>query len=110
MPPQKSNWTSKLSFSVHTYGYKCKKWVIYLIAHSDFKLNALKYIMLLHFGLFPAMIQFVTFNTTKQFHMCSFLSSGKFITRFKTKKKLPIGESGMKYVGNKLFGKVVLIP
>jgi len=77
-----------------------KKWVIYLISQSDFKLNALKYIMLLHFGLFPAMIQFITFNTAKQF-LCSQTSICGNI-HFKTKKKIPFGVSGMKYVCNKL--------
>ena len=60
------------------------KWVIYLISQSDFKLNALKYIMLLHFGLFPAMIQFITFNTTTNF-FCSQTSICGNI-HFKTKK------------------------
>ena len=70
---------------------------IYLITRSDFKLNALRYIMLLHLELFPAMIQFVTFHRAS----CNIvlkLPSVDIHNISKQRRKIPIGVSGMKYI------------
>ena len=75
------------------------EWVMYLIAKSDFKLNALKYIVLLHFEPFPAMIQFVTFNTADNVYILKLPYVGISTPK---QKKIALGVKRMKYMCNKL--------